>query len=219
MKIYSSLLSNYEFLNINLIKLYLGAKLYKNINFIDLFHKVNLYKEVRLGLDNNIKFLLNDNCTFKIGINWPLYKRTGVDFIIRNNATIIVNGKFSIYDRCNISVNSNATLELGSGYINNNSQIHCFNKIIIGDDVVISNNCIIRDSDNHKMRLKENMMSKPIMIGNHVWIGMGSMILKGVSIGNDAVIAAGSVVTRDVPDNCLAGGTPARILRDDVHWE
>jgi acetyltransferase-like isoleucine patch superfamily enzyme len=52
-----------------------------------------------------------------------------------------------------------------------------------------------------------------IVVEEGVWIGAGTIVLQGVRIGRGAVIAAGSVVTRDVPANCIAGGTPARVLR------
>lgn len=54
---------------------------------------------------------------------------------------------------------------------------------------------------------------KPITIGNNVWIGGGSIICPGVTIGDNTTIAAGSVVTRDIPENVLAGGNPCRVLR------
>ena len=56
-------------------------------------------------------------------------------------------------------------------------------------------------------------ISKPVVIGNDVWIGGNCTILPGVTIGNNVVVAAGAVVTKDVPDNCIVGGVPARLLR------
>lgn len=53
---------------------------------------------------------------------------------------------------------------------------------------------------------------RPVVIGNDVFIGVNSIILPGVSIGSRVVVAAGSVVTRDVPDNSVVGGNPARVL-------
>ncbi len=55
--------------------------------------------------------------------------------------------------------------------------------------------------------------AKPVTIGDNVWIGGRSIINPGVSIGNNAVIASGAVVTKDVPDNVVVGGNPARLIK------
>ena len=56
-------------------------------------------------------------------------------------------------------------------------------------------------------------IAKPITIGDNVWIGGNSVVLMGVTIGRNAVIGAGSVVTRDIPDNAVAAGNPAKVIR------
>ncbi|GIQ80928.1 hypothetical protein KIPB_001808 [Kipferlia bialata] len=56
-------------------------------------------------------------------------------------------------------------------------------------------------------------LSKPVTIGNRVWLGMGAQILPGVTIGDDCVVGAGSVVTRDIPPGCVVAGVPARVIR------
>lgn len=53
----------------------------------------------------------------------------------------------------------------------------------------------------------------PVKIGNNVWIGGHSTICPGVTIGNGVVVAAGSVVTKDVPDNVIVGGVPAKVIK------
>lgn len=62
-------------------------------------------------------------------------------------------------------------------------------------------------------RQKMQAIAKPIKIGDSVWIGSNSVVLMGVSIGNNAVIGAGSVVAHDIPDNAVAVGNPARVIR------
>ena len=56
-------------------------------------------------------------------------------------------------------------------------------------------------------------VQKPIVVGDHVWIGMNAIILPGVTIGRGAVIAAGAVVSKDVPPMTVVGGVPAKPLR------
>ena len=50
-------------------------------------------------------------------------------------------------------------------------------------------------------------------IGDDVWLGGNVVILPGVTIGNNVVVAAGAVVSKSIPDNCIAGGVPARVIR------
>lgn len=65
----------------------------------------------------------------------------------------------------------------------------------------------------HVARREPREYAYPVTIGEDCWIGGGAIICPGVSIGNRCVIGAGSVVTRDVPDDCVAVGNPARIIR------
>ncbi len=62
-------------------------------------------------------------------------------------------------------------------------------------------------------RITGDEYGRPVKIGNNVWIGGRSVINPGVTIGNNVVIASGSVVTKDVPDNALYGGVPARLIK------
>ena len=61
--------------------------------------------------------------------------------------------------------------------------------------------------------------SKPIKIGNGVWVGAGAIILPGVTIGDHSVIGAGAVVNRDIPANCVAVGNPARVIKTIAETE
>ncbi len=89
--------------------------------------------------------------------------------------------------------------------------------VTIGDYVMIGPNTMI-STVNHPMtpmgRRKHLGIGRPVMIGNDVWIGGNVTILPGVTIGNNVIVAAGAVVTKDVPDNTLVGGVPARKIRE-----
>ena len=86
--------------------------------------------------------------------------------------------------------------------------------IYIGDGTFIGHNVILATL-NHDMNpdSRGDMYPKPIHIGKKVWIGSGAIVLPGISIGDNSVIAAGSVVTKNVPENVVYGGNPAKFIK------
>jgi acetyltransferase-like isoleucine patch superfamily enzyme len=97
-------------------------------------------------------------------------------------------------------------------FINNGVFLACCREITIANDVYMT------DSDSHGVEGRP-VREEPIRIGNGAWIGARVIILPGVTIGNRALVAAGAVVTRDVPDDTLVGGNPAKIIRQLVYPE
>lgn len=138
---------------------------------------------------------------------------------LQKNSKINAEGAFNIYSGMHIILLENATLNLGSGYINRFVKIRCYNSISIGEGVAISENVTIWDSDAHVIVGKEMESTKPVSIGNHVWIGNNVTILKGVTIGDHAVIAAGALVNKDIPAHSLAGGIPAKVIKQNINWK
>ena len=89
-------------------------------------------------------------------------------------------------------------------------------EVRMGDNVWIGPNTLITTVGHPlspKGRRAHLGISAPVVIGNDVWIGGNVTILPGVTIRNNVVIAAGAVVTKDVPDNSLVGGVPAKVIR------
>jgi acetyltransferase-like isoleucine patch superfamily enzyme len=91
-------------------------------------------------------------------------------------------------------------------------------EVSLGDDCLIAERVTIRDQDHeihgpHGVPIAQaGFQIAPVTIGAGAWIGAGAVILKGVTIGKGAVVAANAVVTRDVADNEIVGGVPARRL-------
>ena len=117
-------------------------------------------------------------------------------------------------------------------FINAGTEIRCTEKITIGNNVFISYECIIFDTNTHSIvasdrlqemldgypnnaiqnaEIKRAIKASPIYIGNDVWIGMRSAILKGSYLGINSVVGTCTVVTGTVPDNCIAVGNPFSI--------
>lgn len=92
--------------------------------------------------------------------------------------------------------------------------------ITLGRQVMLGPNCVIVDSDFHapwpaEQRAHEPGMDRdrPVLIEDYVWIGLNCVILKGVTIGRGSLVGAGSVVTRDIPANAVACGSPCKVVR------
>ena len=144
--------------------------------------------------------------------------RNKADFSIGESASFICNG-FSFFDGTSVYVSKEAKLKVGSGYMSGRGLIVCRISIEIGEDVAIADEVIIRDSDNHIILREGYQMTAPVRIGNHVWIGARAVILKGAKIGDGCIVAAGSLVTKSFPDNCLIGGVPAKIIKENISWK
>ena len=104
-----------------------------------------------------------------------------------------------------------------NSYIGRWTIILAHQSVIIGNDCLIAPGCHITDV-NHgiapgELIRKQPLDSKPVRIGNDVWVGTGCSILPGVTIGDGAVVGARSVVTDDVPSNAIVVGSPAKLLR------
>lgn len=89
---------------------------------------------------------------------------------------------------------------------------HCCN-ISIGDNVTLAPNVHVLAHDASTKLFLDYTKVANVRIGNNVFIGAGAIVLPGVAIGNRVVIGAGSVVSKDIPDNSLAIGCPARVVK------
>jgi acetyltransferase-like isoleucine patch superfamily enzyme len=114
-----------------------------------------------------------------------------------------------------------AELIIGNNVGISGSTISASDSIRIGNNVLIGSGCVISDSDSHPVLPSERndhtkTKTKPVVIEDDVFIGARSIILKGVTIGKGSVIGAGSVVTKSIPEYTIAGGNPAKIIKDNI---
>ncbi|WP_148059396.1 DapH/DapD/GlmU-related protein [Sinobacterium caligoides] len=94
-------------------------------------------------------------------------------------------------------------------------RISASDRISIGDSVMMANGVYITDCDWHGLydRTERDAEVYPVVIKDNVWLGDHASVLKGVTIGENSVVGAGSVVTRDVPDNVVVAGNPAKVVK------
>jgi acetyltransferase-like isoleucine patch superfamily enzyme len=101
-----------------------------------------------------------------------------------------------------------------SVFINSGCRFQDQGGITIGDNALIGHNVVLATL-NHGFAPADRSTAypSPIVIGKNVWIGASATIIPGVTVGDNAIIAAGAVVTKNVPENAVVGGVPAKILK------
>ena len=144
--------------------------------------------------------------------------------IIIDGGKLVFQGTAHIGHGTKIHVAEGAELVLGDNFaVSASSQINCYHKITMGRDIQFSWDCLVMDSDTHKIYGKNTGMINPdqeVIIGDKVWIGCRTTILKGSIIPDGCVIGAGSLVTGTTftPDTIIIGA-PAKSVRVIDGWE
>jgi len=104
-------------------------------------------------------------------------------------------------------------INIGGDSFINGAVISARESVTIGRKVMFSWDTAVMDSNLHDLCEGEKLRARPVEIGDNVLIGTGAVVLAGAKIGSNVVIGARSVVTGRVPDNSIAAGAPARVLR------
>lgn len=157
-----------------------------------------------------------------------IYVRPGCKLIVnrqsrvalRKNARLFVLGNFNLFGHDYITVDDGATVVLGNGYMNFWVMVESACGIIIGD-AIIGPRCSIYDSDFHAVVDASGKMlnpPSPVRFGGHVWLADSVTVLKGATIGAGSCVGAKSLVIDDIPPNCMAAGSPARVIRTGITW-
>lgn len=155
----------------------------------------------------------------------------GKNFMVSNIECIKFGHHMGISDNVELCVSYNKdilnskkierpSLSFGDNvWIGRDCHFGCSFDIRVGNYVIFAPCCHVSDR-NHgysnleiPISLQPEFAKKPVIIDDETWIGFGAQIMAGVHIGKHCVIGAGSIVTKDIPDYCVVGGNPAKILK------
>lgn len=161
----------------------------------------------------------------KIGFGYVgIFDKKRSKTILEINGEVHFKGPALIGHGSKICVGSGGKLEIGSNFeITAESSIVCMNEVTFGERCLLSWDILILDSDFHNIKdTSGNIVnkSKPIIIGNHTWIGCRCTITKGSQIGDNNIIAANSCIHGKVEgNNQVIGDQPLRIIKKNVNWD
>jgi acetyltransferase-like isoleucine patch superfamily enzyme len=96
--------------------------------------------------------------------------------------------------------------------------ISAYQHVAIGSECIVADRVMLIDFDHGVVEVErpirlQGIYKRDVNVGSNVWIGYGACVLRGVSVGDNSVIGTNAVVTKDVPDNAVVGGVPAKVLR------
>jgi len=142
-----------------------------------------------------------------------------IRYVLYRLAGLKIKGKCTIWGPLTVRpIGAVKNIEIGKGsFLNTDIRFGVpKDKVIIGGNVEVGP-CVMFETVNHGLRYVpgkgRGSWTKPIVIEDEVWIGGGSIITQGVTIGRGSVVAAGAVVTKDVEENVIVGGVPAKFIR------
>lgn len=135
--------------------------------------------------------------------------RIGADAYLHGFINVITNGAV-------LTIGARTTMVQGS------LQLHEPTTMTVGEDCMISSQVFLAVSDMHPVfdRATGDRVNPggSVSVGDHVWLGLRTMVLKGAAIGSGSVTAAGSIVSGVVPPHVIVAGAPARVVRQNIEW-
>jgi acetyltransferase-like isoleucine patch superfamily enzyme len=148
----------------------------------------------------------------------PCFIGPGVDFEVSKGAVVSLGRWSWVGDDCKLRVHA-GKLEIGAKtVIGQECTFSTYESITLGRECIVADRSMFIDFDHAVMLIEspirqQGLYSKPVRIGHNVWVGYGAAFLRGTTTGNNAIVGTYAVVTKDVPDNAVVAGSPARLIR------
>jgi acetyltransferase-like isoleucine patch superfamily enzyme len=154
---------------------------------------------------------------------------SGVTFEIGPNARVELGRWSWIGDGTKIRVHEGIVSIGAKSVLGQECTLSCYQHISIGRECIIADRTMMIDFDHGVVDVErpireQGIYKRDVRVGHNVWVGYGACILRGVTVGDNAIVGTNTVVTREVPDNAVVGGVPARMIRmrdqpSSLRWE
>lgn len=148
------------------------------------FYKLWNFKRIQFPLFPKI------NHSVKLGIQKKSKLILGKQIRVRNNVS------FRVYGKGKVNIGT-------GGFFNDGCSVNCRDEIVIGKNIKCGQNVMFFDHDHDYRNNIEEFVTRPIYVGDDVWIGANCIILKGVTIGDRVVIAAGTIIKNDIESDTV----------------
>jgi acetyltransferase-like isoleucine patch superfamily enzyme len=153
----------------------------------------------------------------------------GVHLEIGRGATLRIGRWAWIGDGTKIRVHEGKVSIGAKTVMGQECTISAYQHVEIGRECIVADRVMLIDFDHGVVEVErpirlQGIYKRDVRVAHNVWIGYGACILRGVTVGENAIVGTSTVVTRDVPDNAVVGGSPARVIRmreapRSMRWE
>lgn len=211
-----------------------NIRINNNVSFLN--NSINLGNDSKIDISDNcvinkgVRINMKNSSEFSIGEGTELQNRLIVNIGSRcfakigKNNKILVDSRLSMQDYASIIIGDCNTM-FEKIFI----RCHDYTKTIIEDDCMFAGEVEIINGDGHaifdietKKRINFMKLStdqeKTIRIGSHVWLAQRSMVLSGAKINNGSIVGANSVLKKEVPNNSIVVGSPAKVIKKNIAW-
>jgi acetyltransferase-like isoleucine patch superfamily enzyme len=142
----------------------------------------------------------------------------GVTFEIGKGARVVLGRWSWIGHGSKVRAHEGEVLIGAKSVLGQECTISAFQHVSIGRECIIADRVMLIDFDHGVVETdrpvrEQGIYKRDVRVGNNVWMGYGACVLRGTTIGDNAIVGTSTVVTRDIPENAVVGGVPARVLR------
>jgi acetyltransferase-like isoleucine patch superfamily enzyme len=148
----------------------------------------------------------------------PCFIGKGVELEVGKEARLVLGRWSWLGARTKVRVHEGEVVIGAKTVLGQECTLSAYQRIAIGRECIIADRVMMIDFDHGMVEVErpirlQGIYKRPVEVGHNVWIGYGAALLRGVRVGNNSVLGTYAVVTKDVPENAVCAGVPAKVIR------